>query len=418
MFRPASDDSVWRYVDGASARLRLGLPPILLDGLCEPTGADPAGFADEASITRTRFSTWGPSADEGDSTCVDRRRARSESGRTRDSRAVRVGRRFTRPISLIAAASGATAVAPAAYLAILTAAAIRCGDGKRSSGPSAEGDEAVFVVCVPAHDEEATIRATVSSLLAQNYPAGRFEVHVVADNCSDSTAEIAAAAGASVHVRTAPADPGKGPALNWLHDRLIDGVDGECELDFDVVVVVDADTLAEPDFLSALDGAFASGTVVAQGYYGVRDPGASSAVALRYAALACRHHLRPLGRHGLGGSCGLFGNGMAFRRDVLADRRWTGHLVEDAEMQMELFAEGIQVDYVPTARIAAEMPEGLEQAASQNERWELGRAQLLSRYASPLARSALAGGPLGRRAYADALADLVLPRCRSSLRGI
>ena len=37
---------------------------------------------------------------------------------------------------------------------------------------------------------------------------------------------------------------------------------------------------------------------------------------MRAAALAVRHYLRPLARCSLGGTCGLFGNGMGFRADV------------------------------------------------------------------------------------------------------
>ena len=79
------------------------------------------------------------------------------------------------------------------------------------------------------------------------------------------------------------------------------------------------DTTLETGFLAAMDAAFADEDVaVAQGFYGVRETEESPAAALRYAALACRHHLRPLGRTRLGGSSGLFGNGMAFRRDVIS----------------------------------------------------------------------------------------------------
>ena len=127
-----------------------------------------------------------------------------------------------------------------------------------------------------------------------------------------------------------------------------------------------------------------AGVQAAQGYYSVRDPDVSPVAAFRFAALACRHHLRPLGRARLGGSCGLYGNGMMFTRTLFAGRRWSGHLVEDAELQNELLLDGQLVTYTPDAVLWAEMPHTLSQAASQNQRWERGRIELVQRYVPQL----------------------------------
>ena len=153
-----------------------------------------------------------------------------------------------------------------------------------------------------------------------------------------------------------------------------------------------------------------------QGQYRVRDPGASTAAALRSAALALRHHLRPLGRTALGGSCGLFGNGMAFRAEVLRARAWTDHLTEDIELQMELLLEGVLVAYAPDAVVEAEMPTTLEGARTQNERWERGRIELARRYvprlvgARPGATAAAASPPSTRCSTTSSR------RCRCSSR--
>ncbi|MEM9746051.1 MAG: glycosyltransferase family 2 protein [Actinomycetota bacterium] len=301
--------------------------------------------------------------------------------------------------------ASATAVAvPATYLATLTALGLaRNGSpavGTTTSTSGREREPRRIAVCVPAHDEEAVIAETVTALTAQDYPHDRFEVHVVADNCSDATVELATRAGATAHDRRAPDEPGKGAALNWLHDRL----DG-----FDAFVIVDADTLVDPDFLAEIDRALDRGHRVVQGFYGVLEPEQSPAVALRYAALAARHHLRPLGRRALGGSCGLFGNGMAFDASVLETRRWSGHLVEDAEFQLELLLDGEIVDYVPSARLAAEMPTSLDESETQHQRWELGRAQIARRFLPELIRLIGRNGPRPRHVYVDAALDQVTP---------
>lgn len=298
------------------------------------------------------------------------------------------------------AAAGIATAVPSTYLAVLTAAGLL---PRQRRDVELDPSGAVrFAVFVPAHDEESGITDTIESLLAQDYQRSTFEVHVVADNCSDTTADVARRAGATVHERDTPDQRGKGHALNWLYDRL----DGDT---FDVVVVVDADTIAEPTFLTAMARSFDRGADAVQGFYGVRDIESSPVIALRFAALACRHHLRPLGRHALGASCGLYGNGMAFRTGLLERHRWSGHLIEDAEFQMHLLSDGVLVEYAPEARVAAEMPTSLDAAVSQHERWEAGRASLVRRFVPELARRSIIGGLLRRRAYLDAMLDHLTP---------
>jgi hypothetical protein len=301
----------------------------------------------------------------------------------------------------VAAASGCVGLL-SAYLGVVTASALR--GGSRLPGPSSHGDPTRrFVIAVPAHNEETVIADALRSFRALDYPRELFAVHVVADNCTDATARVVREHGYVAHERIDVAEPGKGPALNWLHDRLV--VDG---VDFDTLVVVDADTTVQRSFLHEMARALDHGAVAAQGYYGVRDPGESPATSLRYAALACRHHLRPLGRQRLGGSSGLYGNGMAFDRDVVATYRWSGHLTEDVEFQMELLLRGRRIAYVPGAQLEAEMPVTLDAATPQNERWELGRIQMVRRYLPELARRARTAGP-SRTVCADAAIDQLVP---------
>ena len=109
--------------------------------------------------------------------------------------------------------------------------------------------------------------------------------------------------------------------------------------------------------------------------------------ALRYAALAALHYLRPLGRARLGLSCGLKGNGMA-STPVLERYGWDWFtLAEDVELHLALVAAGSRVDFVPETTVLADMPVTLAQAASQNERWERGRLEML-RAARPAAARA------------------------------
>lgn len=292
------------------------------------------------------------------------------------------------------------------YLGVVTCAALAApGNGSRArvATPVSEGHRR-YAILVPAHNEAAVIEQALKSLAALDYPAGRFAVHVVCDNCTDATAEIVRRCGFNAHERNDPDNAGKGPALNWLYDRLVTQ-----DVPFDVIVILDADTSVEPDFLRYMDDAFGRGAVAAQGFYGVRDPDGSTSAGLRYAALACRHHLRALGRTRIGGSCGLYGNGMAFDAALMRRHRWSGHLTEDMEFQNELLVDGHRVMYVPGAAIAAEMPDTLDASAGQNQRWELGRMQMAKRYVPLLARRAVGRASSTRIADADGVLDHLVP---------
>lgn len=298
------------------------------------------------------------------------------------------------PLQLANAAVGA-------YLTGLTAIAWRAHrSGRQAHLPSMPTTR--FAVLVPAHDESELIAETVANLRSLDYPTDLFTVHVVADNCSDATAVLATEAGAVAHERFG--DPGKGPALEWLIGRVLD--DSPC---IDAFVIVDADSALNASFLRVMDARVQAGDRVIQAYYGVKEPEASVPVAIRYAALAARHYLRPAARDLLRGSVGLFGNGMVFATDVLRGRSLTGHLTEDIELHLNLVLSGERVAFAGDAHVIAEMPVGLGAAHSQNERWERGRIEMTKRYTRQLLTPGR-GTAMGERVRrADVAADLLIP---------
>ncbi len=276
---------------------------------------------------------------------------------------------------------------PVAYLLLLTGAAAgqairrRRGDGARTY--AAAGRPVVrFLILVPAHNEEALLPSTLQSLFRLDYPRDLYAVHVVADNCDDRTAEIARNEGAQVHERHEPALRGKGYALRWLLDRL--WASGEPH---DAIVMLDADSVVTPNFLSAMAARLDRGERVIQCYYAVRDPGRSWGTGIRYAALAAVHYLRPSARMALGGSAGLKGNGMVFAADVARRFRWSESLAEDIEYHMQLILAGERVTFAPEAVVYAEMPGTLKGSQTQNVRWERGRLEQVQRYVPQLLRA-------------------------------
>lgn len=267
------------------------------------------------------------------------------------------------------------------YLLGLTAAAWRTPKqtAMRFSAPSTR-----FLVLIPAHNEELLLPHTLASLQKLAYPQELFEVHVVADNCNDTSADVARAYGAIAHERFDLERRGKGHALNWALERI-----QQQSIEYDALLILDADTQVSPDFLSIMDARIARGERVIQGYYAVLLNNQSWSVGLRSAAFSVIHYLRPQARMLLGGSAGLKGNGMVFCREVAARYRWSNSLTEDIEFHMQLLLDGERVTFAPDAVLWAEMPDRLENAQSQNERWERGRMEMIKQYVPRLLSNAI-----------------------------
>ena len=110
-----------------------------------------------------------------------------------------------------------------------------------------------LVVIVPAHNEELVLAGTLDSLGKQDYPAGCFEIVVVADNCLDTTAALAGSHGVTVMERTHAEERGKGYALNHAFAHLLSRPEPA-----EGFVIVDADTWVAPDFLTRMSARLVS----------------------------------------------------------------------------------------------------------------------------------------------------------------
>jgi len=266
------------------------------------------------------------------------------------------------------------------YLFFLALAALL--PAKRAQG---RVNELPFLsVLIPAHNEETLILDLLESLDAQDYPKDRYSVHVVADNCTDATAEIARVHGVKVYERMDTFRPGKGQALGWLLKQL-----GE-QSTTDAFVFVDADSTVDPNFLSVMSGQLSDCRSLLQASYRVRDASSHALVGLRALAFALMHDLRGRGKTRLGLSCGLWGNGMAFSKDVVDLIAWEGlSAVEDAEQYLQLLLQGLKVRFVPAARVYGYMPSTFRSSRDQQRRWEGGKLYLIKRYTAALARQAI-----------------------------
>jgi GTP:adenosylcobinamide-phosphate guanylyltransferase len=250
-----------------------------------------------------------------------------------------------------------------------------------------------LAVIVPAHNEETLIGACVRSLLADRET--QVEVFVVAHNCTDRTASLAAEAGARVLPLAGPG--GKGLALDH-------GFRHALSFGADAVLVIDADSVVSANLLAEVAASIRAGAEAVQTRYEVANADTNFRTRLAALAFAGMNVVRPRGRSRLGLSCGIFGNGFALSAQTLARVPYTANsLVEDLEYHLRLVNAGITVEFLNHATVFGEMPEKSPAAATQRARWEGGRKLMRREWTLPLLKSILRG----RRRLIEPLLDLL-----------
>lgn len=242
-----------------------------------------------------------------------------------------------------------------------------------------------FDVIVPAHNEIAVIARTVASLRAMDWPADRFRVIVVADNCTDTTADVARSGGAHVLERQDAVLRGKGYALEFAFAF------SRNDAWASAVVVVDADAEVSPNLLEAFAARIERGAEAMQAHYGVLNPNASWRTRLMTIAKGSFHIVRSRARERLGVSCGVRGNGWCVTHTLLQRVPYKCFsITEDLEYGIDIGMAGYRVHYCDEAHSNAEMVSAERVARSQRQRWEDGRFQLVRAKTVPLLVAAFA----------------------------
>jgi cellulose synthase/poly-beta-1,6-N-acetylglucosamine synthase-like glycosyltransferase len=254
-------------------------------------------------------------------------------------------------------------------------------------------------ILMPAHDEAAGIEHTVRALAPQL--TANIELHVIADNCSDNTATLAAHSGAHVLERHDPSRRGKGYALAF-------GIEQLASSPPDVVVIVDADCEVSDGGIARLaQYALAANAPIQADYWlaPATQPSARSVVSAL--AFLVKNRVRPRGLAAIGQPCLLTGTGMAFPWQVLRKAPPTDdHLVEDMVMGLELALLGHAPRLCTEVAVTSALPEGDKAASAQRTRWAHGHLATLRSHAPKLLR---AGIETGRSDVMALALDLLVP---------
>ena len=242
--------------------------------------------------------------------------------------------------------------------------------GRRRLAAIAARPPAKVAVLIPAHNEAAVIGETLGCLLPTLGQGDR--VVVVADNCTDATAEVSRAAGAEVVERFDSARRGKGYALEY-------GIRGMASDPPDVVVVLDADCRVHERTVEVLsEAAHRTGRPAQALNICEHDAGTSPLSAISALTLHFRNRIRPLGLARLGMPCHLMGTGMALPWKLAAGAPWEGgNLVEDMQLGIDLAIAGYPTSFCPGAGVMSAVPRQERAFVSQRRRWEHGHLRTL-----------------------------------------
>ena len=256
-----------------------------------------------------------------------------------------------------------------------------CSLIKFKEKPVLENKENRFMMIIPAHNEEKVIKNLVESLQNLDYNKKLYDIYVIADNCTDKTAQIAKDAGAIVYERFDEKHKTKGFALQWFLQQKIDE-----DAPYDAFCIFDADNIVDKNFLKAMNKKLNQGEDVVQGYRDIKNP-ADSWVTAGYAIFYwTMNRFYHLARYNLGLSPLINGTGFMVKFDVVKPDGWqTKTLTEDIEFSLKRIIAGKKLGWATDAIVYDEQPVGFKQSWSQRSRWTVGHIQCLKEYTKPLA---------------------------------
>ena len=240
-----------------------------------------------------------------------------------------------------------------------------------------------FMALIPAHNESQVVGNLVESLKNQDYPKDLLDIYVIADNCTDNTAEVARKAGAIVYERFDETKKTKGFAMQWFFNKIKE----ENKDNYDALCVFDADNVAMPGFFTAMNKKLCQGEEVVQGYRDIKNP-TDSWIASGYALFYwTMHRFYHLARYNVGLSPLLNGTGFMVKYDLIREKGWnTKTLTEDIEFSLINIAEGRKLGWATDAIVYDEQPLEYKQSWTQRMRWSVGHIQCVKYYFKDLLR--------------------------------
>ena len=250
---------------------------------------------------------------------------------------------------------------------------------KKEKPAAADGEKHRYAVLIPARNEEAVIGGLLESIRKQDYPQELISVYVIADNCTDRTAECSEQYGAKVIRRFNKVQVGKGYALDYALKRIDqeEGIDS-----FDGFLVFDADNVLDPGYFSAMNRTYSQGYEIITSYRNSKNYG-TNWITAGYGLWFIRESRFLNGaRMKIGSSCAISGTGFLVSSKVIRqDGGWKYHLLtEDIEFSTDHIIRGYKIGYCKDAVLYDEQPETFKASWNQRLRWTKGFYQVFAHF--------------------------------------
>ena len=229
-----------------------------------------------------------------------------------------------------------------------------------------------YAIVIAARNEESVIGNLLDSIKKQNYPKELITTFVVADNCTDKTAQVAREKGAICYERFNDKEKTKGYALEYLFDQIEKDYG---RTSFEGYFVFDADNLLEKNFIAKMNDAFDSGLKIITSYRNTKnfdENWIASTYALHWLrSIRANHRARSV----LHLATNIQGTGFLMASEIVKDGWHYTSLTEDRALTADAVAQGYEISYQDEAMFFDEQPISLKVALRQRLRWSKGHLQ-------------------------------------------
>lgn len=236
-----------------------------------------------------------------------------------------------------------------------------------------------FGVLISARNEEAVIKNLIDSIKNQTYDSNLVTVFVVADNCTDNTAKISKDAGAVVYERFNTEQVGKGYALEFLYEKIVQDYGDSY---FDAYMIFDADNVLDNHYIEEMNKTLSDGYEVSTSYRNSKNYG-DNWISAGYGLWFLRESkYLNYARRLLNTSCAVSGTGFMFSSAVIREAGgWKFFLLtEDIEFTIYNVLKGRKIGYCKDAHLYDEQPTSFIQSWHQRMRWAKGYIQVWAKY--------------------------------------
>lgn len=217
-----------------------------------------------------------------------------------------------------------------------------------------------FLILFPAYKEDLVIEQAIDCFLKQTYPKDKYDILVISDQMQQETNERLHEQPIILLQTKAPLGS-KAAALNYAMDHL--------EKEYACVVIMDADNLAETNFLEKINDVYDFGVYAIQAHRKAKNKNTDIAV-LDAVSEEINNSIFRKGHVNAGLSSALIGSGMAFDYKWFNEnRKMISSAGEDKELEFLLAKQGVYIEYLDNLIVYDEKIQRSSSFYQQRRRW-------------------------------------------------